>query len=76
MTFVVKGSDIASLMVEIFNLNGQRVFAQQTSGTQLTWYMKTESGEPLANGIYVYLATVKEYDVQIVREIKKLVVLK
>jgi len=74
MAFVMKGLEIARLAVEVFDLNGRRVFVQETEGTRLTWNLKTDSGKPVASGVYLYVVTALRFDGHIVREMKKLVV--
>jgi len=77
LTFAVSGQGIASLGVEIFNLNGEKIFAQETAGTQLTWNLLTADGRPVANGVYLYVVTIQDANGQILRsEVRKLIVLR
>lgn len=76
-TFVASGQGITSMGVEIFDLAGRQVFAQQTTGTRLTWNLSAQGGETVANGVYFYMVTVRGADGQTLRsEVKKLVVLR
>jgi len=76
VTFLAQGQGIASLRVEIFNLAGRRIFAQEAVGTQLAWDLKTSEGQPVANGVYLYLVTVHDSEGRMLHsEVRKLVVL-
>lgn len=76
-TFVASGQGIEGLRVEIFDLDGQRIFAQETAGTRLTWTLSAQEGQPVANGVYLYVVTVKGANGETLRsEVKKLVVLR
>lgn len=73
--FQAHGQGLTSLGVEVFNLSGERVFAQQTLGRQLVWNLSTNNGRPVANGIYLYVIKVKGYDGKVIRtEVRKLIV--
>jgi len=57
VTFAVTGEGYTSaqgLKVEVQNLSGNNVFSSETSGRSLTW----ETGS-VANGVYLYVASVK-----------------
>jgi hypothetical protein len=76
-TFVVDGQGIDAMGVEIFGLDGQRVFAQQAAGTRLTWNLSAENGQSVANGVYLYVVTVRGSNGQALRSnVQKLVVLR
>lgn len=76
-TFKVEGTRIASMKVEIFSLAGMKVFEQETSGSTLGFHAIDDEDRQLANGVYLYVVTVKGYDGQVVRsKVKKLVVLR
>jgi hypothetical protein len=77
VVFEARGQGIASLGVEIYSLSGERIFAREVSGTQLTWTQSTDDGRPVANGVYLYVVTVKGADGQVLQsEVRKLVVLR
>ncbi len=76
ITFTVRGPDIASLAMEVYDLSGQRVFSRQASGTRLTWNLKTSSGKPLANGVYLATITIQRLEGQISRELRKILILR
>lgn len=77
-TFFVQGQGIAGIAVEIFDLAGQRVFDSGfTKGNRLDWHLQSENGLTVANGVYLYVVTVKGYDgTEVKSEIHKLVVLR
>ena len=75
--FVVQGRGIESVQVQIFSLSGQRVFgSKEQRGRVLRWNLRNDWGEQLANGVYLYVITVKGYDGTIHREVRKLVILR
>lgn len=77
LTFVADGQGITSMSVEIFDLNGQRVFAQETAGPRLTWDLSKNDSGHVANGVYLYVATVSGFNGEVVRSpVKKLMVLR
>lgn len=76
LTFATSGQGITSMSVEIFGLNGQSIFAQEAPSTRLTWNLST-NGQPVANGVYLYVVTVRGTDGQTLTSgVKKLVVLR
>jgi len=76
-TFAVSGQGITSMGVEIFTLSGALVFAQEAPGTKLTWNLNTNDGRPVANGVYLYVVTVRGSDGRVLRsEVNKFVVLR
>lgn len=76
--FVVEGRGVAEIRAEVYDLSGARVFDSQfVAGNQLSWNLMNDRGEVLANGVYLYVLTVKGYDGGLLRgKIKKLVVLR
>jgi len=75
--FRARGQGITSLGVEVFDLSGERVFAQEAQGTTLRWNLITADGRTLANGVYLYVVTVKGQDGQLLQnKVRKLVVLR
>ncbi len=77
LTFVASGQGITSMGVEVFNLNGQRVFAQTVAGRRLRWDIRNEHGQPLANGVYLYAITVQGGNGEtMTSEVKKLIILR
>ncbi len=77
LRLIARGENISGLGAQIFDLSGRVVFHQVTNGTTLTFSGLSAGGRPLANGVYLYIATVKGPDGQtFTTEVKKLVVLR
>jgi len=76
LEFRVEGYGIAGFDVEIFNLSGRRVFSRETSGTTLRFAGLANDGRRLANGVYLYIVTVRGINGEALRsEVRKLVIL-
>jgi hypothetical protein len=77
MTFTALGQGITGIGVDIFDLNGRRIHAQEIAGTRLRWDLRRPNGELIANGIYLYVVTVRGRDGTILRsEVSKLALLR
>jgi len=76
--FTVEGSGIRDVAVQVFNLAGVKVFDSGfVHGNQLNWHLQNEDGFTVANGVYLYIVTVKGYDGTVIRsEVRKLVILR
>jgi len=76
--FFAQGSGIQSIQVQVLDLSGRGVFSSDfTAGNTLSWNLVTDQGERLANGVYLYLVTIRGADGRIQRsEVKKLVVMR
>ena len=74
----MEDQNIESIRVGICNLAGLRVFdTGEVLGDTLEWYFDNDMGEPLANGIYLYVVTVKGYEGASVKsKVRKLVILR
>ncbi|OGF54576.1 MAG: hypothetical protein A2Z21_06760, partial [Candidatus Fraserbacteria bacterium RBG_16_55_9] len=73
VTFVVQGQGISSMDVQLFDLSGRRVAQESTRGNRLTlrW------GTTQANGVYLYLVTVRGMDGSAIRgKVEKFVLLR
>jgi hypothetical protein len=71
--FVVEGVGVAQTTVHVFTLTGKLVFSDSAQGNVVAFSKASE----LANGVYLYVVTVKGADGQTVRsKIQKLVVLR
>ncbi|MCS7197497.1 MAG: right-handed parallel beta-helix repeat-containing protein [Candidatus Bipolaricaulota bacterium] len=71
--FTVEGAGIASTTVHVFALNGKLVFNETAMGNRVEF----SAERTLANGVYLYVVTVKGANGEIVKsKINKLVVLK
>jgi hypothetical protein len=76
-TFVAHGQGISSMGVQVFSLDGRRLFAQETPGTRLIWNLNAQTGEPVANGVYLYVVRMRGLDgSESVSEVRKLVILR
>jgi murein DD-endopeptidase MepM/ murein hydrolase activator NlpD/soluble lytic murein transglycosylase-like protein len=74
LEFIVLGFDVRSIRVEIFNLQGQRVFAEEAPNNRLTFRGQDSQGQRLANGVYLYVVTVRSHDGTIQRSsVRKLI---
>jgi len=72
----VQGQGVASVQLQVFNLSGDVVFDDTTSGNALRWQGLDVGGNTLSNGVYLYVVTVKGYDGKVVRsQVKKLMIL-
>jgi len=78
IAFLVEGRGIANIRVEVFNLGGRRVYDSGfVPGSELSWHLEGETGEPLANGVYLYIVTVRGHSGELLRtRVQKLVVLR
>jgi hypothetical protein len=75
--FRAQGMSTRKLDVEIFSLNGKKIFAQSSTGNSLNWRLRDSMGRPVANGIYLYVVNAVDVQGKAIRsEIKKLVVLR
>lgn len=73
----ILGSGIAAAQIEGFDLAGRRRFAAETAGDTLQWQMLDGHGRSLANGVYLYVVTVRGQSGEVWRsEVRKLVLLR
>jgi hypothetical protein len=49
-------SFVSSVTVQVYTIGGQLIFDESTQGRSVTWNLTTLSGEPVANGLYLYVA--------------------
>jgi PKD repeat protein len=76
LTFAALDLRVKSIQVEIYNLRGLKVFAEEAPGNRLTWHRQDFQGRRLANGVYLYTITVKTHDGRILRSsVRKLLIL-
>ncbi|MCR4405219.1 MAG: PKD domain-containing protein [Candidatus Acetothermia bacterium] len=77
VTFSVEGSGIAEIAVEIFDLSGRTVFTSGWVGNAFEWHLLNTRGQIVANGVYLYLVTVRGLDGALLHSgVRKLVVLR
>lgn len=53
--FQATGIGVESLDVQVYDLAGRLVYRQRTAGQGLTWNLQNTQGQPVANGVYVYV---------------------
>jgi len=58
--FIVRGPNIASFRVEVFDLAGRKVFEAEEKGSRLRFLGLDQRGKKLANGLYLYVVTLKK----------------
>jgi hypothetical protein len=74
--FSAQGS-VKELRVEILALSGQKVFdSGPVLGNALDWKLLNSQGQPVANGVYLYMVTVKDPSGNVTKKIGKLAVLR
>jgi hypothetical protein len=76
--FQAEGLGIAQVFIEIYDLSGTPAFTSGwQSGSTFEWHLQNNQGQSIANGVYLYVITVRGWDGTILRsEVKKLVVLR
>ncbi len=76
--FLVRGTGIESVNINIYNLSGGNIFSSgRVVGNTFIWHLRTDHGSVVANGIYLYRMTIRGAEGQVTRsEVKKLVVLR
>jgi hypothetical protein len=74
----VRGQAIASTRLQVFDSQGRLVYDSDfVPGSNIYWEAQGARGRPLANGIYLYVVTVRGFDGRIIQsEVKKFVVLR
>jgi len=75
---VAQGQGVAEIKADIYDLSGRLVYDSGfVTGNELAWHLDNGYGETVANGVYLYVVTVKGYAGEVVRsEVQKLVVLR
>jgi len=76
LDIVARGGGIASLALEVFRLDGRRLFTREELGPLLSWDLRA-GDRPLANGVYLYVVRVRGLDGRLLKsEAGRLVVLR
>ena len=71
------GQGITGLQVDVYSLAGDHVISERATGQSLSVRMTSNTGQPLANGVYLYTVTIEGSDGQVQRsDVRKLVVLR
>jgi len=68
-------SFVNSVAVQVYTMGGKLVFAESAQGQSVTWDLTTLSGEPVANGLYLYVAQM-EFNGGQTAKLDKLLILK
>jgi hypothetical protein len=77
--FTVEGRGIKDIQVQIYDLSGREVFSSGwVAGETFEWSLMSSHGQLVANGVYLYIVTVRGFDEgELVKSgVKKLVVLR
>lgn len=70
----VLGQGVAHTTIAGFDLAGRRRFTAESAGNALSWAMLDGQGHPLANGVYLFVVTVRGFSGEVWRsEVRKLV---
>lgn len=76
-TLIVSGQNIASVQLQVYDLNGQLQLQRHNTGSQLRFSLLNQKGQPLANGVYLVMVTVQGNDGTLWRSgIRKMMVLR
>ncbi len=78
VSFTVNGQGISETRVQVYNLLGRAVYDSGfTAGERIIWRVNYSESLPLANGVYLYIVTVRGHDGQIIQsKVSKLVILR
>jgi len=72
-----QGAGIASIGVQLYDLGGRRIGQRSARGQRLELSLTDQDGRPLANGVYLYVITVRGTDGQSSQSrVRKLVLLR
>jgi uncharacterized repeat protein (TIGR01451 family) len=75
MQFQAQGQSIKEIEVRIFGLSGSAIYLSGWVENGHLWRLNSTNGKKIANGVYLYVVTVKGFDGKILRtHIKKLVI--
>jgi len=73
----ITGTPAASIHVQVYDLNGKHVFSQKSEGSKIRLRTSNPEGRLLAQGVYLYVVTVKGFDGSwATSEVRKLVLLR
>ena len=77
LTLSVGGPGVTSVGLWVYDLNGRTVFRQEVVGTTLSWSYLSSEGTPVANGVYLYVVTVKDAQGRtLISSVRKLVIVR
>lgn len=60
MVYLALSSEIHSAQIEVFRLNGERLAQGQSAGRTLRLTLEGDAGRWLANGVYLYVLTMRD----------------
>jgi uncharacterized repeat protein (TIGR01451 family) len=73
--FTALGTGIKAISAQVFALTGQRVYASNWVANGHEWSLQNTNGKRVANGIYLYVMSVRGYDEKSVKiQVKKLII--
>jgi hypothetical protein len=73
---MVRSPDVEAMRIQIFDLAGSLVYEEEISSNELVWHTENNYGEYLANGIYLYRASVLINGEWVETTVQKLVILR
>jgi len=77
LSFSLPKGLVSEMRVEIYNLAGGKVFdSGRVAGHSLSWNLQNMAGEPVANGVYLYVVTAWTSDGRLRSGVRKLAILR
>lgn len=61
-TLIVSGQNIASVQLQVYDLNGQLQLQRHHTGSQLRFALLNRKAQPLSNGVYLFVVEVRGSD--------------
>jgi hypothetical protein len=75
--FLAQGQGIKEIRIEVYDLSGRLIFSSGWVSNDFSWPAIDNQGNPLANGVYLYLVTLSGYEGDTLKsQVKKLVILR
>jgi PKD repeat protein len=74
--FIVIGEGIKEIQVQIYDLSGRMVFMSGWVENGFVWHLQNNDGKRLANGVYLYIVTVRGFYGEVISKVGKLVILR
>ena len=75
--FSVENVSSSAFNLAVFDLNGNLIHQQSSSGAQLVWNLRNANGNVVANGVYLYRVSLRDSNGNVVgNEFRKLVILR
>jgi hypothetical protein len=68
------GSGIKSISVQVYSMTGKRVYASGWVANGHEWSLQNANERSVANGLYLYVVSVKGYDGEVQTQVKKLII--